>query len=118
MLCGLLGSLLMLTAMLALSDDPPPVGVKVTAIVQVELAGRALQVPPVTAKSGVRAAEALAHGQREARQVGDRHVLGLSWYLRCQRAVRERRGRDGRRDRRAGAERDGVGAQRIGTVGD
>ena len=52
MLCGLLGSLPMLTAMLAVSDDPPPVGVNVTAIVQLVLAGAVLpQVPPVTAKS-------------------------------------------------------------------
>ena len=42
----------MLTAMLALSGDPPPVGVKVTAIVHDEFAGAvAPQVPPVTAKS-------------------------------------------------------------------
>jgi hypothetical protein len=52
MLCGLLGSLPILTDMLALSDDPPPVGVNVTAIVQDELAGAVPpQVPPVTAKS-------------------------------------------------------------------
>ena len=42
----------MLTAMLALSGDPPPVGVKVTAIVHDEFAGAVdPQVPPVTAKS-------------------------------------------------------------------
>ena len=42
----------MLTATLALSDDPPPVGVKVTAIVHEEFAGAVEpQVPPVTAKS-------------------------------------------------------------------
>ena len=52
MLYGLLGSLPTLTAMLALSADPPPVGVNVTAIVQLELAGAvAPHVPPVTAKS-------------------------------------------------------------------
>jgi hypothetical protein len=52
MLCGLLGSLPMLTAMLALSADPPPVGVNVTAIVQDEFAAAvAPQVPPVTVKS-------------------------------------------------------------------
>ena len=52
MLCGLLGSLPILTAMLALSDDPPPVGVNVTAIVHDELADTVEpQVPPVTAKS-------------------------------------------------------------------
>jgi hypothetical protein len=51
-LCGLVGSLLTVTAMLALSGEPPPVGVKVTAIVQL-LSGDAVavQVPPVTAKS-------------------------------------------------------------------
>ena len=42
----------MVTAMLALSADPPPVGVNVTAMVQLELAGAVpAQVPPVTAKS-------------------------------------------------------------------
>jgi hypothetical protein len=44
--------LLTVTAKLALSDDPPAVGVKVTAIVQVELAGAVPpQVPPLTVKS-------------------------------------------------------------------
>jgi hypothetical protein len=52
MLWGLVGSLLTVTAMLALSDDPPAVGVNVTAMVQVELAGAVLpQVPPLTVKS-------------------------------------------------------------------
>jgi len=52
MLWGLVGSLLTVTAKLALSDDPPAVGVKVTATVQVELGDAvAVQVPPVTAKS-------------------------------------------------------------------
>ena len=52
-LCGLVGSLLTVTAMLALSAAPPPaVGVKVTAIVQLELGDAAApQVPPVTVKS-------------------------------------------------------------------
>ena len=52
MLYGLLGSSPTLTAMLALSADPPPVGVKVTAIVQLD-SGVAVapHVPPVTAKS-------------------------------------------------------------------
>jgi hypothetical protein len=52
MLCGLLGSLPMVIAMLPLSADPPPVGVKVTAIVHDEFAGaEAPQLPPFTAKS-------------------------------------------------------------------
>ena len=52
MLYGLLGSFPTVTAMLALSADPPPVGVKVTAIVQAELGdAEAPQVPPFTAKS-------------------------------------------------------------------
>jgi len=52
MVCGLLGSLPMVTVMLALSADPLVVGVKVTAIVHDVFAGAvALQVPPVTAKS-------------------------------------------------------------------
>jgi len=53
MLCGLVGSLPIVTAMLALSADPPPVGVNVTAIVHVELAEIVeVQVPvPVTVKS-------------------------------------------------------------------
>ena len=53
MLCGLVGSLLTFTAMLALSAAPPPaVGANVTAIVQLELADAAApQVPPVTVKS-------------------------------------------------------------------
>ena len=52
-LCGLVGSLLTFTAMLALSAAPPPaVGVNVIAIVQFELGNpTAPQVPPVTAKS-------------------------------------------------------------------
>ena len=42
----------MLTAMLALSAEPPPVGVNVTAIVHDEFAAAvAPQVPPVTVKS-------------------------------------------------------------------
>ena len=42
----------MLTAILAFFDDPPPVGVNVTAIVHDEFAGAVdPQVPPVTAKS-------------------------------------------------------------------
>src|SRR5208337_2309218 len=52
MLYGLLGSLPTFTAMLALSADPPPVGVNLTAIVQLDLAATIdPQVPPVTAKS-------------------------------------------------------------------
>jgi hypothetical protein len=53
MLCGLVGSLPMVTAMLALSEEPPPVGVNVTAIVHEELAGTIdPQVPlPATTKS-------------------------------------------------------------------
>ena len=52
MLCQLVGSLPTFTAMLALSADPPPVGVNVTAIVQLELGvAVALHVPPVTVKS-------------------------------------------------------------------
>jgi hypothetical protein len=52
MRCGLVGSLPTLTAILALSADGPAVGVKVTAIVQVELADAVPpHVPPVTAKS-------------------------------------------------------------------
>ena len=43
MMCGLVGSLPTVTDMLALSADPPAVGVKVTAIVQAEL-GDALVV--------------------------------------------------------------------------
>ena len=52
MLCGLVGSLPMLTAMLALSAAPPAVGVNFTAMVQCEL-GKAVvpHVPPVTTKS-------------------------------------------------------------------
>src|ERR1700723_1698634 len=53
MLWGLVGSLPMLTAMLALSGAPLAVGVKVTATVQLKFGDAvALQVPPVTAKSG------------------------------------------------------------------
>src|ERR1700691_1365926 len=52
MLYGLLGSLPMVTAMLALSAEPPPVGVNVTAIVHDEFGpADAPQVPPVTTKS-------------------------------------------------------------------
>ena len=52
MLCGLLGSLPTFTAMLALSADPPPVGVNVTAIVHDDLAAAvSVHVPPATAKS-------------------------------------------------------------------
>jgi hypothetical protein len=52
MLCGLVGSLPIVTAMLALSGVGPSVGMKVTAIVQLELGGAIVaQVPPVTAKS-------------------------------------------------------------------
>src|ERR1017187_836908 len=52
MLCGLLGSLPTFTAMLALSADPPPVGVNVTAIVHDDLAAAvSVHVPPSTAKS-------------------------------------------------------------------
>jgi hypothetical protein len=51
-LCGLVGSLLTVTAMLALSGEPPPVGANVTAIVQLESGDAvAVHVPPVTAKS-------------------------------------------------------------------
>jgi hypothetical protein len=50
--CGLVGSPLRFTAMLALSADPPPVGLNVTAIVHDEPAVCvAPQVPPVTLKS-------------------------------------------------------------------
>jgi len=51
--CGLVGSTATFTAMLALSDDPPPVGVNVTAIVHDEFAAAvsSVHVPPVTAKS-------------------------------------------------------------------
>lgn len=52
MLYGLLGSSPTLSAMLALSADPPPVGVNVTATVQLEFGScGGVQVPPVTAKS-------------------------------------------------------------------
>jgi hypothetical protein len=52
MLCGLPGSLLTLTAMLALSAVPPPVGVNVTETVQLECGDTELpHVPPVTVKS-------------------------------------------------------------------
>ena len=52
MLCGLAGSLPMVTAMLALSGAPPAVGVNVTAIVHDEFADSiGPQVPPFTAKS-------------------------------------------------------------------
>ena len=52
MLCGLVGSFATLTAMLALSAAPAPVGVNFTAIVHGECGATAvLQVPPVIAKS-------------------------------------------------------------------
>jgi hypothetical protein len=54
MLCGLLGSLPTVSAMLALSADPPPVGVNVTAIVHDEFGAAVPPMhvpPPVTAKS-------------------------------------------------------------------
>src|ERR1700720_26145 len=52
MLCGLVGSLPTVTAMLALSADPPSVGANVTATVQFDFGDAiAVQVPPVTAKS-------------------------------------------------------------------
>jgi hypothetical protein len=52
MLCGLVGSFATATAMLALSAEPPPVGVNITAIVHDECAAAvAPQVPPATAKS-------------------------------------------------------------------
>jgi len=52
MLCGLVGSLPTLTAMLALSTAPPAVGLNFTATVQCELGETVLpQVPPITAKS-------------------------------------------------------------------
>jgi hypothetical protein len=52
-LCGLVGSLPILTAILALSADPLLLGVNFTAIVQLECAGTVPppHVPPVTAKS-------------------------------------------------------------------
>lgn len=52
MLCGLVGSFATLTAMIALSAEPAPIGVNFTAIVHDELAAAdAPQVPPATAKS-------------------------------------------------------------------
>ena len=52
MLCELVGSFATLTAMLALSAEPPPVGVNFTAIVHDECAAAiAPQVPPATVKS-------------------------------------------------------------------
>jgi len=52
MLCGLVGSLPMVNAMLALSAIPPPVGLNVTATVQLVLgAAEVPQEPPVTVKS-------------------------------------------------------------------
>jgi hypothetical protein len=51
-LCRLVGSLPTVTAMLAVSDDPPPVGAKVTAMLQLVLAGAVpAQAPPLTVKS-------------------------------------------------------------------
>lgn len=51
-MCGLVGSLPTFTAMLALSAEPPPVGVNLTAIVQLLLGGAVdPHVPPATAKS-------------------------------------------------------------------
>jgi len=50
--CGLVGSFVTFTAMLALSVEPPPVGVNFTAIVHDEFAAAiAPQVPPATVKS-------------------------------------------------------------------
>ena len=52
MLCGLVGSLPMLTVMLALSAAPPAVGMNFTAMVQCEFGNAVVpQVPPVTVKS-------------------------------------------------------------------
>ena len=52
MLCGLVGSFVTFTAMLALSAEPPPLGVNFTAIVHDEFAGAiAPQVPPAAVKS-------------------------------------------------------------------
>ncbi len=52
MLCGLVGSLPTVTAMLALSGVGPTVGVNLTAIVHAEFGDAvAPQVPPVTVKS-------------------------------------------------------------------
>ena len=52
MLCGLVGSFATPTAMLALSAEPPPVGINFTAIVHDEFAASiAPQVPPATVKS-------------------------------------------------------------------
>ena len=51
-LCGLVGSLATLTAMLALSAEPPPAGVNFTAMVHDECAAAvAPHVPPATVKS-------------------------------------------------------------------
>jgi hypothetical protein len=51
-MCGLVGSLATFTAMLALSAEPPAVGVNFTATVHDECAPAvAPQVPPATAKS-------------------------------------------------------------------
>ena len=52
MLCGLVGSFATLTAMPALSAEPPPVGVNFTAIVHDECAAAVgPHVPPATVKS-------------------------------------------------------------------
>lgn len=52
MLWGLVGSLPTVTAMIALSGTPPPVGVNLTATVQLEFGDAvAVQVPPLTVKS-------------------------------------------------------------------
>ena len=52
MLCGLVGSFETLTATLALSAEPPPVGVNLTAMVHEECAAAVVpQVPPATVKS-------------------------------------------------------------------
>ena len=52
MLCGLVGSFATATAMLALSAEPLPVGVNITAIVHDECAAAmAPHVPPATVKS-------------------------------------------------------------------
>jgi hypothetical protein len=66
MLCGLVGSLPIVTAMLALSADPPPVGVNVTATVQLDFGDAvAVHVPPVTAKSAAFAPLMLSLNGRE-----------------------------------------------------
>ena len=49
MVCGLVGSLPTVTAMLEISADPPPVGVNVTATVQLDF-GDAIADPLTTQK--------------------------------------------------------------------